>query len=175
MGLFDTVEDDFETDVEEYNPNLPAGTYEVIVSGVTVETRKDKNDESVEHDYLVITYTITEEESGHKGKSHREWQRIVPGRAITEDDKRSRQFIKTRMLSLGIPENQINTVEPEDIVGTEGALTLVPQRNNPDYNNVRKFALFQSGPSVDLPVDETPTATTRGKKAAKPSEDNPYE
>jgi hypothetical protein len=161
VGLFDDVEDDF-TEVEEF-ANLDAGTYEVMVAHCGIEAKDSGN-------YLVITYTVTEE-GKYKGLSYKEFQRIYPGRATTDAEINSRKAIKTRMLQFGIPEDRINSMEPDDVMGIEGALTLVPQRNNPDYMRVRKFAMFQSGTVPTLPVEDSAPAPAAKSSKAKLAKD----
>lgn len=167
MGLFDDVDDDF-TEVEEF-ANLEAGTYEAIIANVTTEDKESGK-------YMVITYTVTED-TKFKGLSHKEYQRIYPGRAVTDAEKNSRRAIKTRFVQFGIPEDRINTVEPEDVIGIEGALTLGLRRGS-DYLNVRKFAPFQSGPTPTLPQElDEPAPVTQGGKAPKKTAEkpNPFE
>lgn len=151
MGLFDGVDVDFD-EVQEYSAGLAPGTYSSIVSNVTTE-EKDSGT------YLVITYTVTEGPS--QGKTHREYNRIIKGQPQTEQEINNMRFIKTRMLSLGVPAERINSVEPEDIEGTEVALTVDKQKNNPRYMQVVRVDVLspvtESTPS-SLPTAAKPAA-----------------
>ena len=157
MGLFDGLEDSF-VDVVEFGVGLPANTYEAMVSDVTTE-QKDSGL------YLVITYAVTA--GPMKGKTHKEFQKMVVGRATTEKDQKTLQFIKTRLLSLGIPADRQNTVEPDDIVGVEVAITLVPQKDRPQYNNISRVVLINqySTPAPVLPKSASvPSTSDAGTK-----------
>ena len=157
MGLFDGLEDSF-VDVVEFGVGLPANTYEAMVSDVTTE-QKDSGL------YLVITYAVTD--GPYKGKTHKEYQKMVVGRATTEKEQKSLQFIKTRLLSLGIPADRQNKVTADDIVGAEVAITIVPQKDKPQFNNIARVVLINhAGTSAPaLPTSASvPSTSDAGTK-----------
>src|SRR5664280_1767930 len=119
MGLFENVEEDFK-EVEEYVAGIPAGTHHVMVSNIHTEDKESGK-------YVIFTYTVVDDDSKYKGKSHNEYIRLVEGGAKTENDTRSLRALKTRLMSFEIPEGKMKSIDPDDIVGTEGALTLVDQ------------------------------------------------
>ncbi len=161
MGLFDVTDEDFN-EVEEFSPGVKAGIYEAIVSAVETE-RKDSGL------YLVLSYTITQEDSPEKGKTHKEFQRIIEGRAQNDKDRQTLQFQVTRMLQLGVDKDRMKTLEPEDLVGTEIILTLVDQKKNPAYRNVSRVALLDGG-GADVPM---PVASAKAAVKGSANE-NPF-
>lgn len=154
MGLFDELDEDF-TEVEEPTLGIPAGTYEAMLSSISTETKDSGT-------FLVFTYTVTEE-GPYKGKSHKEFKKTVVGRAQNDKDREALGYIKQRLSSLGVPPDRMNSIDVDDLVGTELALTLVNQRNNPDYRNVQKIVLLDA--SADVP--ELPEPASSKKAAAK--------
>lgn len=55
--------------------------------------------------------------------------------------ERSLSFLKTYFKNLGIPDEKINSVTPEDLIGIEVVVTLAPQKSNPNYMNATKVVL----------------------------------
>lgn len=157
MGLFDGLDIDVDWDqVEEYNPNVTPGPHPFLVSNFVVEQKNSVP-------YLVISYLITD--GSQKGKTQKEYKRI-PLDISTEQGQRDAQYIQSRMISLGIPKDRINKVESEDVIGIEGIVTLVPQKNDPRYNNVAKVTVLNKDnevPSLPGPVAKAPV-----------SEDDPF-
>lgn len=157
MGLFDGVETDLTT-VEEYSVGLPPGTYPMMVAAVTIEEKESGT-------YLVITYTVTE---GPKtGKTHKEMQRLVLGAAQSDSDETALRFLKTRMLSLGIAPEDLNTVEASDLEGREVVITLAPQKNDPRYMQIARLDLLN-------PNNAVPSLPAAKKPAAAKSADDPF-
>lgn len=156
MGLFDAVTEDF-SEIQEFVAGVPAGTYEVLVAAVETE-RKDSGN------YLVLSYTITE--GSRKGKTHKEFLRIVEGGAQSDGDKFALQALKTRLKSLGVPDDKMRTVGPDDLVGVEGVIVLVDDKKNPQYRRVIRFTPVQAEMAGEsLPSSGTP---------AKATSDNPF-
>lgn len=133
--------------------SVAPGTYEAVVSDVEVKDNKDKTLKG-----LWITYTITGETEN--GKNVSEWKTIpapADPKNPSAEDKRSMSFLKMRLSSLGIPESRMNSVQPEDLIGTEVAITV---KKNGEYTNVTKVealtALSVGGPSNPFLNDEPP-------------------
>lgn len=137
MGLFDELEEDFH-DVDEPQQGIPAGTYEAMVSAIEVE---EKPEAKRPGKYLVFSYTVTEE-GPYKGMTQKEWKHTIQGRAKDDADRQDLAYLKQRLANLGVPEERMNSVEVDDIVGTEIAMTLVDQKNNPQYRNVSRISLL---------------------------------
>ncbi len=157
-GLFDSYDLPDLADVPEYSPGVPVGIYEVTVAHV--ETKEKDSGK-----FLVITYTVTEEDSEHRGKSHQEWKRIPDrseaGRSEAEIT-RDAQYLKKTLTSLGVPPEKQGSITADDLQGIEGVLELEQQRNNPNYRQVKSFSLNHGGTVEGLP------------KASDEDSSNPY-
>lgn len=160
MGLFDEFEGEF-AEIPDVIMGLPEGVHKCVLAGVNVEDKKTGK-------YLVFVYTAIE--GNYVGKSHREFQRIVVGPALTDEDKQTMAYVKSRLSSLGVPVERMSTLTPDMITGIEVILTLVPQRNDPSYRNVSRVTL------VD-PSNVVPTLPTDAVSPVAPvaSVDNPFE
>jgi len=112
---------------------VPVGIYEAFV--YEVKTGPTKKGDKVG---LSILYKVDGGE--HDGKVVSEWKQIpqiMDPKNPTADEARSLSFLKQRMLSLGVTEDQINTVSPDDLVGTKVVITL---KQNGEYTNISKVA-----------------------------------
>jgi len=84
---------------------------------------------------MTLEYTI--DEGPHNGKKISEWKNIPQPedpKNPTDDEMRSMSFIKQRMISLGVPAEKINSVTPDELVGTK---CVVAVKNKNGYTNVR--------------------------------------
>ena len=130
MGLFG------ELDVASAEDNpwaVPANTYEATVYEVKV--KEDKNN----HTGLAINYKISSGE--HEGKLVSEWKAIpIPDdpKNPTAEDKRAASYLKMRLASLGVPESRMNTVDPNDLQGTEVVIKVTV---NGEFTNVGRVEL----------------------------------
>lgn len=140
MGLFGDL------DVASANDNpwfVPANTYEADV--YKVEVKSDKNGNKG----LSIIYKISSGE--HKGKTVSEWKAIpspADPKHLTEEEQKATDYLKMRMLSLGIPEERMNTAEPNDL---QGLPVLVKVTVNDEYTNVNKVELRTAGTGASEP------------------------
>lgn len=163
MGLFDDFEGDFES-LPEPTIGLPEGTHECIVSQVAIEDKDSGK-------YLVITYTCCDETSPHKGRTYKEFKRIVEGKPQTQKDVEAMSYIRARLNDLGIPVSAMSSLVPDDLQGIRVALSLVPQKKDPSYRTVRSVKLITGGETVALP---TATASTSVVDTPPSSTDNPF-
>lgn len=119
-----------------------------------------ENDDSISH---VITYKVDDGE--HKGAQRAEWFKLgnqpvrdeagnVTSLNVTMDDTK-RRWYKKRLVDLGVPEEQINTVKPEDLIGKQ--VTFGVKRNG-QYINVN-FVEVRGG---SLTAGITPPQTSGG-------------
>lgn len=127
MGLFG----DLDVASAEDNPwAVPANTYEATVYEVNVKQDKNKNNG------LAIIYKISS--GDHAGKTVSEWK-VIPSPADpknpTPDEKKATSYLKQRLASLGVPESRMNTVDTNDLLGTEVTVTV---KVNGDYTNVSR-------------------------------------
>jgi hypothetical protein len=117
---------------------IPDGVYDAFVTEFRVGPTKDKSKNG-----LTTIFRISEGE--HEGKTVQRWL-LVPSVADpknpTAEEAKAMSFIKSHLLSLGVPAERVNTVTAEDIVGTEVEISI---KNANGYTNVRKISVKQEG------------------------------
>lgn len=96
---------------------------------------------------LVLTYKIAD--GPHKGKTIDEWKT-----ANAFDDAQKKSWLKQRITSLGVPESRLNSVEPNDLIGTEIIFT---KKQKGEYHNVTYVEVATADNT--LPVPSQPTAS----------------
>jgi hypothetical protein len=114
----------------------PADAYKAIITRFErAATRNDENKFG-----LNITYTRLEGE--WEGYDEREWLWIPTGPEPTEEEEKkdrnkARTKIKKRLVSLGVPEKQMNNLDPEVMLNLEVIITTAmksqPDDRNPTY------------------------------------------
>ena len=115
---------DLGLDEVDEDPNtFPASTYRGFVYDCKVVTYKD----AAKGRALVLTYKIADG-GQHKGKTVDEWKSCN-----TFDDASKKAWLKRRLMSLGVPENRLSQVNPEDLIGTEVDFTT---KKSGEYTNV---------------------------------------
>lgn len=148
MGIFKGLDVASASD----NPfGVPDGTYYATVSAAGV-----KNSDKV-GDGLTIDYTIRDcEDEKYNGRKVSDWLTIPEPNDNGDLDEKGQMrlsFLKTRLSSLGIPESEMNTVDPEDLIGLEVVLILkTTTKNDTDYQNIKKLTLDNG----DHDPDENP-------------------
>lgn len=129
MGLFG----DLDVASADDNPwAVPANTYEADV--YTVEVKTDKNGNKG----LAILYKISS--GDHEGKTVSEWK-IIPqpnGSDLTPEEKKAASYLKMRLASLGVPEERMNDVNVNDLMGLPVTVKVTV---NGDYTNVTRVEL----------------------------------
>lgn len=114
---------DLGLDNVETDPNhLPDSTYFGFLTECKVIHYKDASKGKA----LVFTYKVGEGE--HKGKTIDEWKS-----ANSFDEPSKKSWLKQRILSLGVPESRINSLNPEDLAGTAVKFTV---KQKGEYRNV---------------------------------------
>lgn len=132
MGLFG----DLDIEAASDNPfDIPADKYGCAV--IKVERTRNKDDNA---DFLVFTYVI-EEGNAAIGQEVSEWKKI-PASDDEPGADRAKSFIKQRLLSLGVPEKRVNTVNSEDLLGVKVWATIKPGKNG--YPSISKVELQDS-------------------------------
>ena len=150
MGIFQGLDVASASD----NPfGVPDGTYYATVTAAGV-----KNSDKV-GDGLTFDFTIRDcDDEKYNGRKISEWLTIpVPNDAGELNDKGQMQlsFLKGRLASLDVPESEMNTVDPEDLIGLEIVVILkTTSKNGNDYQNIKKMTLDNG----DHDPDENPFA-----------------
>lgn len=130
----------------EADPNhIADGKYPAFVYNSEVRTKKDQTRS------WVITYKIAPDSPRHAGQQQQEWFDLEP-KGENADLKRS--FLKRRVLSLGVPESKINSINPADLIGIKVALTIV---HRGQYQNVGTVEVLDDNASVAAPSANTST------------------
>lgn len=106
---------------------LPNGGYNAFVFDAKVVSLKD----AAKGKRLVITYKIAD--GKFKGETVDEWKSCNPF-----DDYKTKGWLKKRILSLGVPEDRIDSLSPTDLVGTE---VFIKVKKNGDFINVNDVQL----------------------------------
>lgn len=114
---------DLGLDSVETDPNhLPDATYKGYLTDCKVVQFKDASKGQA----LVFTYKVSE--GPHKGKTIDEWKT-----ANKFDPANKKAWLKSRILSLGVPESRLNILNPDDLIGTPVSFTV---KKKGEYTNV---------------------------------------
>lgn len=125
MGFFGDV--DLASVDADAALGLPDDTYEAEITKVESRVAKASGNTN-----LMITYGVTGGDC--KGEEVTEFLRIPESDDDSRDALKARARIKNRLMDLNVPESRLNTVEPDDLVGTE---VYVTTKRNGEYTNVR--------------------------------------
>ena len=142
MGIFG----DLDVQAAEDDPFfVPANTY--VCTLYKAEVKRDKNDNLG----MSLIYKIAEGE--HKNKTVSEWKKIpqpADPKNLTEEEQRDASYLKMRLKSLGVPENRMNDVNIDDLLGLDVIVTVV---QNGEYTNVKKVELYEGSDMADNDAD----------------------
>lgn len=128
---------DFDLESVDEDPNsFPDGTHKASVYKIEVVKLKDAS----KGKSLVFTYRLQEGE--HKGKDIQEWKS-----ANSFDDAKKKAYLKSRLLSLGIPETRLNSLNSQDLEDLVGTMVFITKKTNGKYHNVTNVRL-DDGSSV---------------------------
>lgn len=120
------------------DPNYIAdGKYRAFVYNSEVRTKKDDSKS------WVLSYKIADGQK-HSGQQQQEWFDLNPQGANAE---LKRSFLKRRVLSLGVPESKIGSVQPNDLIGLEVSITI---KHKDGYQNIGNVELVE-GSSATTP------------------------
>lgn len=131
MGLFDELD---VAGAEDDPWAIPDNTYACVVTGAVA--KKDRNDNmGTTFRYKITDGDLTGREiSEYKRTPHKEDAEPLEGKARAD----AISYIKQRLGQLGIPEERMNDVDEDDLVGIECYVTV---KNNKGYVNVRNVSL----------------------------------
>lgn len=181
MGLFDDAGiDDAELKV---SGKIEPGDYPGEVSNMEVTHSKEKvNEETGQKTggdrYVVLSYALAEDVSEFPVQ---DWFRILPeGKTFDDLDDEDNSYnttpwgakqtekafyknaykqLKKRLMSIGVPENMVNKVGPDDLIGTKVIVSLVENKKStfPKIKDVT--APGSSGTSLPSAQGASATAT----------------
>jgi hypothetical protein len=114
---------------------IPPNTYSCTVTAVKVGPTKAG-------DKIGMTLVYTIQEGDFEGDDITEWKEIpqpADPRNLTKDESRALAWLKQRLLNLEIPEDRMNSVSDDDLVGLDVYVTTKEGKNG--YTNVQKVEL----------------------------------
>lgn len=131
---------------------MPDGSYIGYISNARVVTKQDKNQA------LVLTYKIEDTDSEFDGQEIDEWRtfpRFIQEedddapRFKEENDKRNATFLKQRLLTLGVKEDEIADLDLNQLTGIP---VLFVVKTNNSYRNIRYVEVRENtiGNNTDL-------------------------
>lgn len=113
------------------------GTYEALLTKSSVEKSLAKGTRGLTFEYTI--HDADDEEMN--GRKISEWLTIP-----TEDDENKStfmSFIKRRLKSLGVPEDEMNTVQTSELIGIEVVVSVATKtgKDGVDRQNITKLRL----------------------------------
>lgn len=138
MGLFDELEIDVASAVDPFA--IPLGMHLCFLTAA--EMKKSSKGGAG----LAITYTI--DGGDHNGTKISEWKNCPANKeeAATEDGKKSLGWLKQRLTSLGVPEDRMNTMDPDDLVGIHCWVTVKEGKDG--FTNIGKVSVADENASA---------------------------
>lgn len=114
------------------DPNfLPEGTYPAFISKLSIKGTRTKDREGKA---LIITYKIAEIDKENQGKHKTEFKPLPlvkldsKGKPVknpdgslayeSEESKKNASYLKLRLMSLGVPESELDSMSQENLLGT---------------------------------------------------------
>lgn len=139
MGLFDDLDVASAAD----DPfKVADGWHPATLTKVEIKDTRDMTKKG-----LALEYEITGGEN--KGSTISEWKnypRPADPKNPTADEKRDLAFIKARLLSLEVPETKMNSLNPEDIIGTE---VYIKMTTKGEYQNITDLKVNDGSMNFD--------------------------
>lgn len=110
--------------------SIPNGTYPVIISDSKIFEKDGKSS-------WQIVYTVDPDVEDYGKRTVSEFFSLDP----TLEDRR-KAWLKRRLVSLGISDEEAATMDPADVIGVEGFVTVKNRTvGEKSYCNVTKFVL----------------------------------
>lgn len=131
------------------DPNyLPEGKYPAFVSKLQIKDVPAKGEKPASK-ALIITYKVSHLDPENQNKVKTEFKSLpelnLDGTYKDEDSTRNAAYLKQRLLSLGVPEQELDNMKQEDLLGTPVWITMVPTG---DYMNIRGVELREEESST---------------------------
>ena len=138
--------------VKVNQPNtLPDGSYVGFVSNIRTIKKKDGNVA------LVLTFTVNDENDEQHNNAQDEWRTFpkmmeIDGnsRFATEADEKNAIFLKQRLMSLGVEDDDIPTLDIADLVGTPVTFVVASNKGYKNVRNVTRTTAASNGSGVDF-------------------------
>jgi len=117
----------------------PVGTHHGFVVKSEIRTKKDTSKS------WVFSYRVDGGE--HEGKVKEDWRpipNVKNGKFVTEKDATFARFLKQRLMELGVPEERVGSVTPQDVQGIEVYFTI---REKDGFRNISNVTLAKDVPT----------------------------
>lgn len=160
MGLLD----DYGLNMDEIETNsfdVPDNIYNFTLADIDVFEKDGR--ESIRFHYDLL-------DDNEKSFKTTEWFNLPEDSAnLTEANKVALSRLKSRVLSLGVPEADANKVSNDDLVGAYGTLQLVSSKgkNGKTYQNVRNLRVDPEWQAAEPEPEPEPVKKTRAPRSAK--------
>jgi Holliday junction resolvasome RuvABC ATP-dependent DNA helicase subunit len=122
------------------------GTYRMITKEVSAGLTNKGDKKGITFQWEVLQ---SDDDPQMVGRKYNEWLEIPqpddPDN-MTDEESRKASRVKSRMLSLGVPAAQVNTVTTGELTGIEAIIRLsTTNKNGTDYQNIRDLKLVADG------------------------------
>lgn len=129
---------DLNLDQTEADPNyISDGPHPGFIFDSKVVTKKDGNKS------WVLTHKVAPEDTKFAGRIQDEWY------PITNATEQNKSWLKRRVLSLGVPESQVGSFSPADVIGLAVLFSI---RHKDSYQNVVDVVLRDEATGQAMPA-----------------------
>jgi len=128
------------------DPNfMPEGQYPAVVYKLNVKDVPAKDTKPASK-ALIITYKIDPLDPEHQGKVKTEFKSLPTmdlqtGEYVDDESKKNASYLKLRLLSLGVPEDALDDMKQEDLLGTPVWIKIV---QSGQFYNIREVKLREA-------------------------------
>jgi hypothetical protein len=163
MGLLDDYGVDVVSDAIEtgFGDGPEPGPYRFELTDIFVKEGSVKDPEK---SWVIIEYLLDDEMGGAPVEHSELFQLPLDPANPTEKERKTLGRYKTRLKNLGVPDDKINTVERDELVGLTGTLVVVENAGS-GANAGRSFKNINKV-KVDLPGEETAAPAAKAAPAA---------
>lgn len=129
--------------VELPSYGVPAGVHQaVLVQARFVQKNDDPNKKNLE-----LTYEVREANNPATGKKISERKPCNPS-----DTPQVKGYLVERLMQLGVERAEMPTLNVKSLEGKTVYITVVPQRNNPQYTQVQRVQLNNDAEFIGAPA-----------------------
>lgn len=164
MGLLDDFGID-TNDIEVPSFEIEDGIYEFEIGDVFV---KNGSQNYPDRSWVIIEYIL-----GDTGQKKSEMFELpVDPSNMTDKERQKIGYYVARLIDLGVPRDEVNSVDRDDLIGLQGTLQVYSQTGK----GANKGKMFQNiknvkvaaGTSAPAPAAKAAPAHTRATSAANP-------
>lgn len=147
MGLLDDFGID-TSDIETPSFEIEDGIYEFEIGDVFV---KNGSQNYPDRSWVIVEYIL-----GDTGQKKSEMFELPADPAnITDKERQKLGFYVSRLVGLGVPRDEVNNIDREDLIGLRGTLQVYSQSGK----GANKGKVYQNIKNVKVSADSTHTAS----------------